>query len=84
MLLHPALEQLEQYDRENQSDLTLTLSTYLYFQQNQNETAQALHIHNNTLKYRLRRIREITGLTLEAPEELKYLRLSNWLSKRYS
>jgi len=80
-LLHPALRLLMNYDSENQSELRKTLSAYLQCQQNQNETAQMLHVHNNTLKYRLRRIREITGLTLTEERELDYLRLSVWLDQ---
>lgn len=84
LLLHPSLEYLKQYDQNNQGDLWRTLSMYLMKEQNQTDTAKALHIHINTLKYRLRRIREITGLTLENIHELNYLRLSNWLDSRIS
>jgi len=38
-----------------------------------------LHVHANTMRYRLQRIREVAGLTLENEAELKYLRLSDWL-----
>ena len=78
-LLHPALETLERYDRENQGELRDTLSAYLAWERNQQLASEALHIHPNTMRYRLQRIREVTGLTLEDPEELKYLRLSDWL-----
>lgn len=79
-LLHPALEILDRYDLENQSDLRITLSMYLRCERNQLIAAENLHVHPNTMRYRLRRIREITGLTLEDEEELRYLRLSDWLS----
>ena len=78
-LLHPALEALERYDEENQTELRTTLSAYLYHERNQLEAAKALHVHPNTMRYRLGRIREVAGLTLEDYEELKYLRLSDWL-----
>lgn len=78
-LLHPALEVLERYDEENQAELRMTLSTYLHHERNQLEAAKALHVHPNTMRYRLGRIREVAGLTLENAEELKYLRLSDWL-----
>lgn len=80
-LLHPALETLERYDAENQTDLRQTLSVFLHHERNQLYSARAMHIHPNTLRYRLQRITEITGLTLEDPEELKYLRLSDWLEE---
>ena len=34
----------------------------------QQQAAQRLRVHPNTLRYRLERIREITGLDLEDPE----------------
>ena len=78
-LLHPALEILERYDDENQTELRETLAMYLLHERNQLVAAKALHVHANTLRYRLQRIREIAGLTLEDEAELKYLRLSDWL-----
>lgn len=79
-LLHPALKILERYDRENHTQLRETLSVYLKKERNLLGAAQALHIHRNTLKYRLGRIRTLTGLSLSDEEELAYLRLSDWLS----
>ena len=79
-LLHPALELLFHYDHETHGELCHTLSVYLRKERNLLETAQALNIHRNTLKYRLRRIRELTGLTLKGENELAYLRLSDWLA----
>jgi DNA-binding PucR family transcriptional regulator len=32
-------------------------------------TADQLHVHKNTLRYRLRRIEEVSGVTLDDPEE---------------
>lgn len=78
-LLHPALEILRKYDAENQTELRQTLSVFLHHERNQLFSARAMHIHPNTMRYRLQRITELTGLTLEDPEELKYLRLSHWL-----
>ncbi|MGI6007138.1 MAG: PucR family transcriptional regulator [Ruminococcus sp.] len=79
-LLHPALDALERYDRENHTELRKTLSVYLRKEMNLLKAAEALNIHRNTMKYRLRRIRALTGLTLSDEEELAYLRLSDWLS----
>ena len=83
-LLHPALEALEIYDEKNQTELRVTLSAYLRHERNQLEAARDLHVHPNTMRYRLSRIREVAGLTLEDAEELKYLRLSDWLSGQAS
>ena len=59
------LERLKQYDRENQTALLETLETFLDAAGKMNVTAQALHVHINTLSYRLRRIEEIMQVDLE-------------------
>jgi DNA-binding PucR family transcriptional regulator len=46
----------------------LTLSTYLERGGRYEETATALSVHRSTLKYRLQRIRQISGLSLGEPE----------------
>lgn len=78
-LLHPALQILLQYDRKNTTELYKTLCAFLDNEKNYLETAKALHVHRNTLKYRLGRIAELTGISLDNEQELKYLRLSFWL-----
>lgn len=79
-LLHPALEVLNRYDEENQTEMRKTLTVFLQQERNQLRSAKALHVHPNTLRYRIQRICEMTGLTLSDEAELKYLRLSDWLS----
>ncbi|WP_400162570.1 PucR family transcriptional regulator [Brevibacillus sp. TJ4] len=59
------LERLKQYDRENQTALLETLETFLDAAGKMNVTAQTLHVHINTLSYRLRRIEEIMQVNLE-------------------
>jgi DNA-binding PucR family transcriptional regulator len=59
------LARLKAYDRENQTALMETLETYLDAAGRANVTAQRLHIHINTLGYRLRRIEEILRVDLE-------------------
>ncbi|WP_218588981.1 PucR family transcriptional regulator [Pseudonocardia oceani] len=55
------------YDaRSSRSELVTTLWQYLECGGNYDSTAQALLIHRSTLRYRLRRIREISGLDLGA------------------
>ena len=75
-LLHPALAALSTYDEGARSDLPQTLRTYVATGCNQAECARRLHVHLNTLKYRLRRIEELTGLDLKDQDDLFYLRLS--------
>ena len=59
------LEVLKQYDRDNQTAMQETLETFLDAAGKVNVTAQRLHIHINTLSYRLRRIEEIMQVDLE-------------------
>lgn len=75
-LIHPAVEQLKSYDQSHETDLYETLCCYLKYGCSQINTSQALHIHLNTLKYRLRRIRELTHIHFEDGDELLYLQIS--------
>ena len=81
-LLHPVCFQLEKLDREHHSDLYQTLETFLFCKMSRTETAKQLHIHLNTLKYRLNRIQELCDVDLESPETLFYLQLSFAVRKR--
>ena len=49
------------YDAVHGTQLVLTLSEYLDCGGNYDATAKALSVHRSTLKYRLRRIRQISG-----------------------
>ena len=62
--------------RERGSDLVRTLSQYLDRGGSYEATATALIVHRNTLKYRLQRIRQITGLELADPETCFNLKLA--------
>jgi purine catabolism regulator len=61
--LGPLLE----HDSARKGALVATLRAYLETGEQQH-AAQRLRVHPNTLRYRLDRIREITGLDLEDPE----------------
>jgi len=56
------------YDAKKHSELVGTLSQYLECGGSYNGTAEALCVHRSTLKYRLQRIREISGLDLTDPD----------------
>ena len=47
-----------------------TVQTFLTSGLNLTDAAEKLHIHRNTLAYRLRRIEEIAGLDLGSPRDL--------------
>jgi purine catabolism regulator len=57
------------YDDEHGKDLINTLRVYLEHSQNLAQTAKALHVHYNTLRYRLERIREILGDVLDNQQQ---------------
>ena len=53
------------YDRTKNAELVKTLAHYLDCGGNYDLTAQSLQIHRSTLRYRLARIRDITGRDLQ-------------------
>jgi sugar diacid utilization regulator len=56
------------YDEQKGADLVMTLTSYLEHGGSYEATARALAVHRNTLKYRLQRIREISGRDLGDPD----------------
>lgn len=58
------LGSLLDYDSRRKTDLVATLAEYLDCGGNYDQTADALMIHRSTLRYRLRRIRDLGGLDL--------------------
>ena len=59
------LGDLLDYDRTKNAELVKTLAHYLDCGGNYDLTAQSLQIHRSTLRYRLARIRDITGRDLQ-------------------
>ncbi|MCS5732501.1 PucR family transcriptional regulator [Herbiconiux daphne] len=59
---------LVEHDRDHHSELVHTLSVYLDCGGNYDRTAGALIIHRSTLRYRLGRIRDLTGRDLADPD----------------
>jgi sugar diacid utilization regulator len=56
------------YDTEHGTPLVLTLSEYLDCGGNYDASAKALSVHRSTLKYRLQRIRRVSGYDLGQPD----------------
>lgn len=70
------LGRLLESDRRGSGELMRTLEAYFAGRASPTEAAERLHVHRNTLLYRLRRIQTITGLDLEDPETRLALHLA--------
>jgi DNA-binding PucR family transcriptional regulator len=75
-LLADTLGPLRDYDVKRRSELLPTLHAYFDSGFNVTRSAQALCVHPNTVIYRLRRIRELTGRDPHDPDDLLLLSLS--------
>jgi len=62
------LGSLLDYDARRKAELVRTLTQYLEHGGNYDATAAELSVHKSTLKYRLQRIRELTGVELNDPD----------------
>ena len=58
---------LRTYDREHNAELLRTLDAYFAAGRSPTATANRLNTHRNTVLYRLRRIEQLTQLTLRDP-----------------
>jgi hypothetical protein len=57
------------YDTEHRAELVHTLSVYLHHHGSHKQSARMLHLHTNTVAYRVARIEAITGLALDDPDD---------------
>jgi DNA-binding PucR family transcriptional regulator len=64
------------YDRRHQTKLGSTLNAYMANRCNVAVTAKTLHVHPNTVAYRLRRIEELLGIELSDPQAMLHLQLA--------
>jgi hypothetical protein len=56
---------INRYDRAHHSSLMATLSEFLAQSGSWNATAQSLHVHVNTVRYRIHQIEKLTGRPLQ-------------------
>ncbi len=86
--IRPELIILKMYDRRNHTCLYDTLRAAVNSGFRYKETFTMLHIHRNTLNYRLERITELTGLNTENCDALFELQFSflimDWLESNTS
>jgi hypothetical protein len=65
LMTHPIIDRIKEYDKENGTEYYRTFYTYLRNNCNATRSAQLLHLHPNTMLYRVNRIEEILGVTVE-------------------
>ncbi|MCQ1529008.1 PucR family transcriptional regulator [Lutispora saccharofermentans] len=69
------IKKLEKYDEEHGTNLLETIEVYLKYNLKKTTVSRKLYIHVETLRYRLNRIEEITGYSLDDSEGLFALQL---------
>lgn len=76
------IEPLNEYDHKHHMDMVSSL--FVYFEENCNavKTAKRLFVHRNTLDYRLKKIEEITGRSLDDPYDRLTLQLGVIVGKQ--
>ena len=80
-MLFRSLMKLYLYDQQKNAELIVTLKEYLHHPGQTSLAAKNLHIHKNTLLYRLGKIKELTGCDLEVGEDYMNLNLSLMIMK---
>ena len=58
-----------EYDARHRAGLRATLATFLDCSGSWSRTAEALHLHVNTVRYRIDRVEELTGRDLSRLED---------------
>lgn len=72
-LIEDTIKPLQMYDENRSATLVLTLRTFYESRFSLTRSARELHVHPNTITYRLRRIHELTGLDPSSPDDLLLL-----------
>jgi len=80
-ILDSTLRPLLEYDAAKQAELVSTLRAYMESSFNLTRSAEVLQVHPNTVVYRLRRIRELSGRDPHDPNDLLLLFLGLKLSE---
>lgn len=81
-LSDPRLDALIDYDREHSSNLRESAEAYLAKHGDVRSAASSLRVHPNTLRYRIRRVEEITGIELADAGDRLLLELQLALRRR--
>lgn len=74
------LTPLVAYDTEHGTEMVATIQALFAHGGNVSRAAEALHLHRNSLSYRIDRVREIAGLDPLDPDDAFHLRLALFLA----
>ncbi len=77
--LSPAITCLQEYDQKHSSYFLETLKCYITSLCSTQETIQKLHIHRNSLLYRINKIEELTGISLDDYHTRLHLMISFYM-----
>ncbi|HEX2914738.1 MAG TPA: helix-turn-helix domain-containing protein [Chloroflexia bacterium] len=77
------LGQIIRYDHKHRSNLLETLQTYSKYNRDLHQTAKNMHIHFNTLSYRLDRVEKLTGRKLNQTDDWLDIQLALRLYQAY-
>ncbi len=72
------LTPLDTYDRDHNGDLTGSLQAFLQHNARWETAASELYVHRHTLRYRMRKVEELTGRDLAS----SFDRMEFWLALR--
>lgn len=81
---HPRMRLLMEYDGKNGSQLAYTLYMYLTCERNIAAAAAEMHMHRNSLVYRIKKIASLIGEEFDSYRERQHLILSYELMKQKS
>lgn len=74
-LTEEVIGKLTTYSHEKHIDLIQTFNGYIQHQRNISKTAKALHLHRQSLLYRLQKIESLTGYSFNNPDDLFLMHL---------
>jgi DNA-binding PucR family transcriptional regulator len=80
---HSSIIKLAEYDREHSGELVDTLKHYLFRNRNIAEAAAHIHIHRNTMSYRIGKIRELLEVDIDDAKTSFGLMLSFYILDYY-
>lgn len=76
IFVHSGIQKLIDYDKGHKTNYAITLQTFLNHYKNTIEASKNLHIHRNTLAYRLNKCEEIAGFSLDDISQCHYVQIS--------